>query len=249
MVSWVPTDHDAADDHATPRAGEGETFDLNDAYSVETPDENVELYRRWAASYEDDFMASHGYIYHVGVAHVFADVATAGDGPVVDVGCGTGVVAAEIARLGRWPIDGLDISAEMLERAGEKLNRAGAPVYGSLIEADLTEPLPIEDGTYGSVVTAGTFTTGHVGPEAVDELVRIVRPGGLLVLGVNSRFYESSDFEEYLSGLAARGVIAEPKTRLIPVYDGGEREHEHADDTAHVVIVRTPAGNPAATDG
>ena len=112
-------------------------------------------------------------------------------------------------------------------------------MYGSLIEADLTKPLDIEDGTYGAVVTAGTFTTGHVGPEAVDELARIVRPGGLLVLGVNSRFYEVSGFEAYLAGLVSRGVINEPRTQLIPVYERGD--HEHADDTAHVLILRTPA--------
>ena len=215
------------------------TFDLYDAYSVESPEDNVELYRKWAASYEDDFMAGHGYVYHVGVAGVFADVASPDDGPVLDVGCGTGVVAGEISRLGRWAFDGLDISPEMLERASQKLNKAGAPVYGSLIEADLTKPLRIETGTYGAVVSAGTFTTGHVGPDAIDELARIVRAGGLLVLGVNSRFYEAAAFGSYVDGLAAKGTILAPTHRIIPVYD--KTDHDHAGDTAHVLVLRTPA--------
>lgn len=234
MVGRVPNEPDPAGENVDP-----ETFDLHDAYGVETPEDNVELYRRWAKSYEDDFMAGHGYIYHVEIAKVFADAATDDDGPVVDVGCGTGVVASEISRLGRWPFDGLDISTEMLERAAEKLNLAGAPVYGSLIEADLTKPLAIDSGTYGAVVSAGTFTTGHVGPQAVDELARIVRPGGLLVLGVNTRFYKESDFGAYLDGLVGRGVIEQPTHRVIPVYD--RTDHEHAGDTAEVLIVRTPA--------
>ncbi len=237
----MPTDDDVpAPGPENGEAGDAaETFDLHDAYAVETPADNVDLYRRWAASYEDDFMASHGYIYHVEVAKVFAGEATPTDGPVLDVGCGTGVVAAEIAKLGRWPLDGLDISPEMLARAAEKLNRAGAPVYGSLIEADLTEPLAIETGTYGAVVSAGTFTTGHVGPEAIEELARIVRPGGLLVLGVNSRFHEAAGFEHHLAELAARQVIEEPEMAFIPLYD--RTDHEHANDTAHVLVLRTTA--------
>jgi SAM-dependent methyltransferase len=227
----VPTDADPPADNPP------ETFDLHDAYAVETPDDNVELYRRWAASYEDDFMASHGYVYHVGVARVFADVAGGDDGPVLDVGCGTGVVASEIGRLGRWPFDGLDISPEMLAQAAEKLNLAGAPVYGSLIQADLTKPLDIETATYGSVVSAGTFTTGHVGPQAIDELARIVRPGGLLVLGVNTRFYDAAGFGSYLEGLASRGVIVEPTYTTIELYE--RTDHEHAGDRAHVLTLRT----------
>ena len=30
---------------------------------------------------------------------------------------------------------------------------------------------------------------GHVGPEAFDELLRIIRPGGLFVLSINSKFF------------------------------------------------------------
>lgn len=235
MVGDVPTD-----DPPTP---EGMTdadasYDLDDAYAVETPADNVELYRKWAASYEDDFMAGHGYVYHTRVAELFAQVADESDGPVLDVGCGTGVVGQEIARLGRWAIDGLDISTSMLAKAAEKLNRAGAEVYGALIEADLTGPLDIASDTYGSVVSAGTFTTGHVGPEAIGELARIVRPGGLLVLGVNSRYWAAADFESHLRGFVERGVLAEPTLEQIPIYD--RHDHEHGTDTAQVIVVRTP---------
>lgn len=210
---------------------------LADAYALESPEDNVELYARWADSYEDGFMADLGYVYHVGVAEVFAAHANAEDGPVLDIGCGTGVVAHELARRGRWPFDGLDISPAMLAVAAEKLNAAGAPVYGSLIEADLTRRLEIASGTYGSIVSAGTFTTGHVGPEAIDELVRIVRPGGLLVLGVNNRFYFPAGFEAHLDGLAVQGLLTVEDRPEIQVYAG--EGHEHSDDLATVIVART----------
>ena len=37
-------------------------FDLADAYAVETPDDNRDLYARWAATYESAFIADNGYV-------------------------------------------------------------------------------------------------------------------------------------------------------------------------------------------
>ena len=74
---------------------------------------------------------------------------------------------------------GIDISSEMLHQA--KLKKC----YSSLIEADVTSKIPLKDNSIGAVVSAGTFTHGHVGPDAFDELLRIVRPGGLFVLSIN----------------------------------------------------------------
>ncbi|MEL7157761.1 MAG: class I SAM-dependent methyltransferase [Actinomycetota bacterium] len=209
---------------------------LNDAYAVETPDDNVALYRRWASSYESDFMAETGYLYHERVADYFEQVAERGDGPVLDAGCGTGVVGVAVSARGGWAIDGIDISPDMLARAAEKRNAAGEPLFGSLHQADLTEPLPIPDDTYGSVVSAGVFTTGHVGPRAVNELVRVVRPGGPLVLGVNSRFYAASGFAQHLEEMVGFELVEIIGVEVVPIYDGDT--HEHSDDTAHLVALR-----------
>ncbi|MEM7338172.1 MAG: methyltransferase domain-containing protein [Actinomycetota bacterium] len=209
---------------------------LDDAYGLETPEDNIRLYRNWADSYEDEFMVNHGYVYHVRVVEAFAEIADRSDSPVLDVGCGTGVVGAELAARGPWAIDGLDISPEMLIKAAEKRNRVGEPVYGSLIEADLTQTLAIADDVYGAVVSSGTFTMGHVGPEALTELARIVRTGGLLVFGVNSEFYAERDFGDHLARLASQGLAAEEHRVEVPMYD--RDDHEHAGSTAHVIALR-----------
>ncbi|MDH3679296.1 MAG: methyltransferase domain-containing protein [Acidimicrobiia bacterium] len=235
----MPAADDPPNSATTSHPNDRQRFGLRDAYGVSTPAENAELYRRWAPTYEDDFMAGHGYVYHREVAAVFAEVADDSDGPVLDVGCGTGVVGDEIVRLGRWAVDGLDLSPEMLALAAEKRNLAGEPAYGHLIEADLTESLDIGSATYGSVVSAGTFTTGHVGPESIAELARIVRPGGLLVLGVNSRFFAAANFEGHLAEWLESGMFASVTQRVVPVYE--RADHEHGSDTAHVIVARRPA--------
>ncbi len=66
---------------------------LNDAYSVSGPEENRELYARWASTYEESFIAAEGYRYHQRVAAIYSE--TGGVGPVLDIGCGTGVVGFE----------------------------------------------------------------------------------------------------------------------------------------------------------
>src|SRR5678816_824558 len=48
--------------------------------------------------------------------------------------------------------------------------------YRHLVTADLTQPLTIEQ-RYGASVSAGTFTTGHVGADAIPALVTLLQPG------------------------------------------------------------------------
>jgi len=43
----------------------------------------------------------------------------------------------------------------------------------------------IPDSAYGGI-SVGTFTHGHVGPEAIDELLRVAGPGTLFAMGSNA---------------------------------------------------------------
>ena len=70
--------------------------------------------------------------------------------------------------------------------------------YSSLIEADITKKIPLENDSIGGIISAGTFTHGHVGPDAIDELIRVIKPGGLFVLSINSKFFKKSGFEQKL---------------------------------------------------
>ena len=189
---------------------------LEDAYGVEGPEENRELYERWASTYEDSFIAAEGYRYHERIARLFVDAG--GTGPILDLGCGTGLVGAEIARRGVGPIDGVDISPAMLEQAAQKL-LDGDRVYRRLLEADLTGALPLESGVYPGLVSAGTFTHGHLGPESLDESVRVAGRGALGIVGINSAHYVDMGFGDHLEMLRKRGLIAALRLIDIPIYE------------------------------
>ncbi len=184
--------------------GSGPCFGLEEAYAVDGPEASRTLYREWADTYESEFLAPRGYVYHHQVAEMY--VARQVSGPVLDVGCGTGVVGQELDRLGVGPIDGLDLSPEMLAKARAKTGDQG-PVYRSLFEADLTGPLDFPDGGYRGIVSAGTFTHGHVGPEALPELLRLAQAGAVCVLGINSAHFAQRGFADRLDRFIDDGAI------------------------------------------
>ena len=206
------------------------------AYALDGPDANRGLYARWADTYDSGFVVNSGYQYPGRVAAVFAahalDSLATGD-VIVDIGCGTGLCGVALQRHRAVTIDGLDISPEMLRQAANK-RHDDRPAYRLLIEADLTRPLDIPDGTFGAAMSAGTFTHGHVGPEALAEVVRIVRPGGRVVLGINAAHFASAGFGLALDELASLGRIADLRLIDTPIYDDSDL-HDR-DQFAHVAV-------------
>ena len=210
---------------------------LEDAYALDGPDAVRALYRNWADSFESGFLTETGYIYHTELMNVFVGrirEALTADEAVLDVGCGTGIGGVELREHGPWPVDGLDLSPEMLAKAATK-TADGVQVYRELIEANVLEPLRIADSSYGGLVSIGTFTHGHVGPRAINELVRIVRPGGQLCLGVNEEFFAGAGFGREFERLESAKLISKPEMVRVPIYDVAPGSHPHADDTALVV--------------
>lgn len=201
--------------------------DVDAAYALQGDDDIRRLYGDWAETYDAGFGAAEGYQLPQEVARAF--VGAGGAGPVLDVGAGTGLVGEALAAHGVGPLDGLDLSAEMLAIA----DRKGA--YRHLIAASVQDP-PDGLGGYSGVVSAGTFTLGHVGPEGLEALLPLAIPGALFVISVNAAHFESAGFAAELDRLAPR--ISDVTLRDVRIYDGRAAAH-HRDDLALLVIFRT----------
>jgi len=201
--------------------------DVDAAYALDGAEDVKALYRDWAATYDADFVQAMGYVYPREVARVFAERRGAEDMPVLDIGCGSGAVAQAV---GTVEMDGLDLSPEMLEVAMAK------GLYRRTIEGDLLGRVPIADGTYGALLSAGTFTHGHVGPDALGEVVRVGRTGALLCLGINGAHFEAHGFGAAFTRLAEAGQITAPDYVDCPVYEKGA--HDHGSVRALVAVFR-----------
>ena len=201
--------------------------DLDAVYALKTAEDNRRHYDGWAETYDSQFVEEMDYRLPERVAEAFA--ALGPDGPVLDVGAGTGLVGVRLAELGVGPVDGTDISPGMLAVAADK------EVYAGVFEGDLLGRLPVADGAYGSAVSAGTFTNGHVGPDGIDEVLRIVRKGGLIVLSINGEHWEKAGFRAKFEALDHK-IDA---FRLQEVrYYGDNATGAHASDTGWIAIFR-----------
>lgn len=99
-----------------------------------------------------------------------------GEYRALDLGCGTGNYLLAQIENGpssvRW--DGLDASAEMLEIASRKVSGRAVLACGA------AEELPYEDASFHFVMVRAAFHHFEKKERALDEVVRILRPGGCL---------------------------------------------------------------------
>lgn len=157
---------------------------LGAVYAAQTPGDIARTYDAWAETYEAE-MARAGYRHPAIAAALLTRHLPRGAAPVLDAGAGTGLAGEWLNLLGYPVVEALDISQGMLAVAARK----GA--YTALHRAALGEPLPFPDAHFAAVIATGVFTTGHVGAEALPELVRITRPGAVLVLTVKLTLWEA----------------------------------------------------------
>lgn len=202
---------------------------LEQSYTLSTPEDNADYYDAFASTYDAEFADTLGWHYPAAIAAAYRDAATTTDTPIVDIGCGTGLVA-DVLNLPQEQIDGVDISPEMLGISEKK------EVYRSLFEVDITESLDAIKNNYGAVLSAGTFTYGHVGPEPLESLLGVARANALFVIGVRKTFFQEANFQPVLRGMEARGLIKNLQVAEVPMY--AKAGHDHSDDTAFALVYR-----------
>lgn len=206
--------------------------DLKGALALSGPEACLAYYRDWAASYDHGFATDMEYLLPAHVAAAFMGMGARG--PVLDVGAGTGLLAEALRGLGfKDPIDAVDFSPEMLAVA------AGKRLYDELFQADITKALSLPR-SYSGVVSSGTFTAGHVGPEALPHLLAVTAPGAQFALSINLRVWTARGFDVALADLAAQGRITDRHEIEVQVYGAAAAriDADHAADRALVALFR-----------
>lgn len=111
---------------------------------------------------------------------------------VLDVGCGTGALAQVAFENGSKGVICGDIAAYMLKEAKKKKDIGNVDYTFCQLDA---EGLPYKDGSFDAVISGMTFGTLPNQKAAVDEMVRVTKPGGLICAGAHGpeHYWEAID--------------------------------------------------------
>lgn len=131
-------------------------------------------YARWAPVYDQTF----GVIADAGrVAAV--DVINTLDGKVLEVGVGTGISLPSYRR--DLKITGIDLSPEMLDKARERVSRQALGHVEAIEQMD-AGAMTFADESFDVVVAMYVMTVVPDPVQVLDELARVCRPGGTVIL-------------------------------------------------------------------
>jgi predicted TPR repeat methyltransferase len=153
-------------------------------------EELEELYKVWAVNYDHDVVDLICYVGHSITTNLLVKYLYDTKAKILDAGCGTGLVGELLHEENFNNIVGVDFSQPMLDQASKK------NIYQSLFEADLTKTLEFDNNTFDAIVCAGTFTCGHVGPEALFELIRVSKAGGYIAFTVREQEWDLLPYDK-----------------------------------------------------
>lgn len=127
-----------------------------------------------AAGYYDETRGLPGPVLERVVDQLAAELS--GRGPALEVGVGTGRIAVPLRERG-VELLGSDIAPAMLERLVANAGRRPFP----LLVAD-ARSLPLANGRLGAVLVSHVLHLIADWQAAVDDMVRVMRPGGVLLV-------------------------------------------------------------------
>ena len=165
-------------------------------YKLKETEEVMKYYDEWGIKnkYDQD-MIDWKYSGPKETVEVFKKYTKNKDIKIYDAGCGTGLVGVELKKFGFNKYDGADLSQKLLDLVPKDL-------YENLTKVDLNKPIDLKDNAYDAVMCVGTFTFGHVKPQALDEFIRITKNKGLICFTINEGIHEEYGFDKKIEELA-----------------------------------------------
>ena len=131
-------------------------------------------YERWAPIYDFVF----GKVFEHGRQSTIAEADRIG-GRILDVGVGTGLSLSDYSR--NIKLCGVDISEPMLRKAQQRVRAQGLANVETLAVMD-AKNLAFRDASFDAVVAQYVITTVPDPEATLDDFVRVLKPGGELIL-------------------------------------------------------------------
>lgn len=164
----------------------------------------ISTYDDWAAEYNQEHQDNGWQILLNHTAYILTQYLNTQQN-VLDVGCGTGLLGSELHSYGFDKVSGIDISENSLELASQ------LDIYENLQQEELGKNLDFIDNSFDALVSCGVFTRKQIPLNAFEELLRILKPKGLLavVLRVEDEGYYELKIQQYCTEKKLQEVFRE----------------------------------------
>ena len=157
-------------------------------------------YDDWADSYDKELLGEYGYCAHEIGAKALAETQLSFNSPILDVGCGTGLAGLELSRLGYTKIDGLDVSAGMLEHARNQ------GIYRKLFQKRIGLDNLSELPSYKGILCVGSFGLGHMEQEDIIRLIDLAAANASIVIFMNAEPFHAQNYKATIERLSLEGL-------------------------------------------
>ncbi|MCB9881289.1 MAG: L-histidine N(alpha)-methyltransferase [Planctomycetes bacterium] len=155
------------------------------AYAARTDEDLAELYENWSDTYDEDHEAIGFFAHHRAASELGRYLPNRKVSAILDAGSGTGAAGEALHAIGYRNLTAVDLSDDMLERARSK------NLYQHLFQANLGEPLDLfPRDHFDAAILVGVFSYGQAPAIALDEIVRVVKPGGIVTFTMRVDFFE-----------------------------------------------------------
>lgn len=175
------------------------------------------FYNAWASTYDADLEAG-GYRAPKRCAETLARLDPARSGPVADLGCGTGLSGLALRAQGFEPVDGFDVSEEMVAQARAK------GCYRALSVTDLSDPANTPKGPYAHALLVGVIGIDHAPVGAAEQALGMIEPGGFVVLTINDKALAVPEFPARIEALGEQpgiSLVVQEYGEHFPAHDIG----------------------------
>lgn len=196
------------------------------AHKNSTARDKLSFYNTWAKNYEQDLVVLDYRAPNVATSRISSHFSGAPEAAVVlDVACGTGLMAKQMKKNGFEHFVGVDGSEAMLEMARQ------SGLYDDLKQCILgEEPLPVTwDSSFDVVVITGALSVGQVPAEVARDLCKFAKPGGYICMTTRSNrdnLQYKASLEGLLKQMEEEGLWTRVEVTEVREWEKAVSEHE-----------------------
>ncbi|XP_071394390.1 methyltransferase-like protein 27 [Centroberyx affinis] len=200
--------------------------------------DKIAFYNSWAENYDQDAVILDFSAPIQAVNRLTSNFTGDREAAVVlDVACGTGMVAKQMKTHGFGHFVGIDGSEGMMELA----RKTG--LYQDLRQCIMgVEPLPVQWGSFDVVVITGALSLGHVPVPVVRELCKAAKPGGYICMTTRlddeNAEYKAA-LESELKRMEDEGLWRRVEVTEVKEWEKAVNEHEEGYITGFVYLYKT----------